>query len=220
MSSFVIETESNDTGFDELLHDFVVWPSDGTPLLAEPTTVEEDPDLDRYTLGRALTEWLFVLVGAVVVALVLRVFLFQAFWIPSESMEHTLQAEDRVLVNKLSYRLHDVHRGDVVVFRRPDEQAGEIRDLIKRVVAVEGDVVEGRDNQLYVNGEPVIEPYLDDNEVIGDFAPVEVPASEVFVMGDNRDESYDSRFFGTVPEDRILGRAFVLFWPMNRAGTL
>lgn len=216
----MIETESGETGFDELLHDFVAWPADGGRLLAEPAAVEEDPVLDRYTLGRALTEWLFVLVGAVVVALILRVFLFQAFWIPSESMEHTLQAEDRVLVNKLSYRLHDVNRGDVVVFRRPDEQAGEIRDLIKRVVAVEGDVVEAHDNQLHINGEPSVEPYLDEGEVIGDFGPVEVPASEVFLMGDNRDESYDSRFFGTVHEDRIVGRAFVLFWPMSRTGTL
>ncbi len=216
----MIETESGETGFEELLHDFVAWPVDDAMFLAEPEGVDDDPDLDRYTLGRALTEWLFVLVGAVVVALVLRVFLFQAFWIPSESMEHTLQAEDRVLVNKLSYRLHAVNRGDVVVFRRPDEQAGEIRDLIKRVVAVEGDVVEAHDNQLFINGEAAPETYLAADEVTGDFGPVEVPPSEVFVMGDNRDESYDSRFFGTVHEDRIVGRAFVLFWPMNRTGTL
>ncbi len=216
----MIETESGEAGFDELLRDFVARPADDASLLAGPVLVGEDPDLDRYTLGRALTEWLFVLVGAVAVALVLRVFVFQAFWIPSESMEHTLQAEDRVLVNKLSYRLHEVQRGDVVVFRRPDEQASEIRDLIKRVVAVEGDVVEAHDNRLYINGEPSTEPYLDTEEVIGDFGPVEVPPSEVFVMGDNRDESYDSRFFGTVHEDRIVGRAFVLFWPMRRAGAL
>ncbi|MDA3041080.1 MAG: signal peptidase I [Actinomycetota bacterium] len=217
MSSSVIETESKDAAFDELLSDFVARPLDGTWLAAEPAAVEEHPDVDRYTLGWALTEWLFVLVGAVVIALVLRVFVFQAFWIPSESMEHTLQAEDRVLVNKLSYRLHDVNRGDIIVFRRPDEQAGEIRDLIKRVGAIEGDVVEGRDNQLVVNGEPVFESYLDDNESIGYFGPIKVPASEVFVMGDNRDESYDSRLFGTVHKDRIIGRAVVLFWPMGRA---
>jgi len=125
-----------------------------------------------------------------------------------------------VLVNKLSYRLHEVNRGDVVVFRRPDEEQAEIRDLIKRVIGLPGETVEGRDNAIFVDGNKLIEPYLDPSEVISEFGPVTVPEGEMFVMGDNRDESYDSRFFGTVAEDRIVGRAFVLFWPLNRIGTL
>jgi signal peptidase I len=171
-------------------------------------------------LGRAVAEWLVVLVCAVSVALLLRILLFQAFWIPSESMENTLRAGDRVLVNKLSYAVGDVTRGDVVVFRRPAEQPGEIRDLIKRVVGVEGDVVEVRAQTLFVNGRPVEEAYLDGAERMPDFAPVEVPTGHVFVMGDNRDASYDSRFFGPVASAQIVGRAFVLFWPPGRADLL
>ncbi len=182
---------------------------------------DDDNDNDEESsFVRGLVEWLVVLVGAVLVALILRTFLFQAFWIPSESMEVTLLKQDRVLVNKLSYRLHEVNRGDVVVFRRPDEEQAEIRDLIKRVIGLPGETVEGRDNAIFVDGNKLIEPYLDPSEVISEFGPVTVPEGEMFVMGDNRDESYDSRFFGTVAEDRIVGRAFVLFWPLNRIGTL
>ena len=184
-------------------------------------SVPNDKDAAKSSsFVRGLVEWIVVLVGAVVVALLLRTFLFQAFWIPSESMEATLQQQDRVLVNKLSYRLHDVNRGDVIVFRRPDEEQAEIRDLIKRVIALPGESVEARENSIYINGAKLIEPYLAVDEVIGDFGPITVPAGEVFVMGDNRDESYDSRFFGTVADERIVGRAFVLFWPLNRIGTL
>ncbi len=170
--------------------------------------------------ARVMLEWVVIIVGAVGVAMILRVFLFQPFWIPSQSMESTLAVQDRVLVNKLSYRLNDVNRGDVVVFRRPDEEEAEIRDLIKRVIGLPGETVEARNNSIYINGGKLIEPYLAADETIGDFSPVVVPPGEVFVMGDNRDESYDSRFFGTVDVDRIIGRAFVLFWPFDRFGTL
>ncbi len=224
MASSVIEMESDvdddhedrdsPAAFSELPSDFVAPPTD-TALTDSGRGNEQHTEV-----GRTIGEWLVVLIGAVAVALLLRTFVLQAFWIPSESMEHTLQAGDRVLVNKLSYRLHEVNRGDIVVFVRPDEQQGEIRDLIKRVIGIEGDVVEGRDNQVFVNGVTIVEPYLASGEFIGDFAPVEIPAGEVFVMGDNRDESYDSRFFGTVSTDRIVGRAFVLFWPMGRRGLL
>ncbi|NNE95670.1 MAG: signal peptidase I [Acidimicrobiales bacterium] len=166
-----------------------------------------------------MLEWVVVLGAAVAVAIILRTFVFQAFFIPSESMETTLFENDRILVNKVSYRLHDVNRGDVVVFRRPDDQPGEIRDLIKRVIALPGETVEGRDGTIYIDGQLLVEPYLDD-EPFGDFGPTTVPADEVFMMGDNRDQSLDSRRFGTISEDRIVGRAFFLFWPFDRMGTL
>ena len=179
-----------------------------------------DPVALRQSLRKALSEWTVVIVGAVIVALVLRAFLFQAYWIPSESMESTLRTNDRVLVNKISYRLHDVNRGDVVVFERPDDEPGEIRDLVKRVIGLEGDVVEGRGNDIFVNGERLIEPYLAADEITSDFGPVEVPTGHVFVMGDNRDRSFDSRFFGPIGTERIVGRAFFLFWPLSRTGAL
>ena len=169
---------------------------------------------------RNALEWAVVLVGAVLVALLLRASLFQAFWIPSESMESTLRTNDRVLVNKVSYRLHEIHRGDIVVFVRPDDEPGEIRDLIKRVIGLPGETIEARDNAIYINGQRLDEPYLDAGVVTGNFGPEVVPEGQVFVMGDNRGDSYDSRWFGTVSEDRVIGRAFVLFWPINRVGSL
>ena len=182
---------------------------------------DDDDDLElRSNATRNALEWAVVLVGAVLVALVLRAALFQAFWIPSESMETTLLINDRVLVNKLSYKLHDVHRGDVVVFVRRDDEPGEYRDLIKRVIGLPGDTVESHDNVVYVNGAKMVEPYLDPGITTSNFGPVVVPEDQVFVMGDNRNESYDSRNFGTIEEDRIVGRAFVLFWPVNRVGWL
>ncbi len=193
----------------------------GSHSSSEPN---DEPDLfdqdERSNAAKAIAEWVVVLVGAIAVALVLRAFLFQAFWIPSESMEMTLLERDRVLVNKVSYRLHDVNRGDVIVFRRPDDEPGEIRDLIKRVIGVPGETVQGRNNSIYVNGERLDESYLADDEVILDFGPITVEEDRLFVMGDNRDESLDSRFFGTIDQERIVGRAFVIFWPVSRVGWL
>lgn len=195
------------------------------------------PDHDHEATGpeehsavRSVLEWIAVIGGALVVALAIKTFLLQAFFIPSGSMETTLEIGDRVLVNKLSYRLHEVNRGDLVVFETAEGEGecglpvneaaaaaaqGGIRDLIKRVIGLPGDTVEGRDNQVLVNGRILEEPYLDEGEVIGDFEPVEVPEGCVFVMGDNRDDSRDSRAFGSIDEDRIVGRAFVRVWPLS-----
>jgi signal peptidase I len=197
----------------------------GDPGVDEMVSADRDDvavpiDDDETSTLRGTVEWLVVLGSAVVVALLLRAFLFQAFYIPSESMEETLRINDRVLVNKLSYDLHDVERGDVIVFRRPDEDAGQFRDLIKRVIGLPGESIGARDNTVYINGQELIEPYLTPGEVIGDFGPVDIPVGEFFVMGDNRDNSGDSRVFGTIEEDRIIGRAFFLFWPFDRVGSL
>jgi signal peptidase I len=204
------EIGSDEVGYDEAEYDLYFDPD------------EDDDDLVELSSNatRNALEWAVVLVGAVLVALLLRASLFQAFYIPSESMETTLLINDRVLVNKVSYHLHDVNRGDVVVFVRPDDEPGDIRDLIKRVIGLPSDTIEARDNVLFVNGNRLIEPYLKEGALTEDFGPVVVPAGQIFVMGDNRSESYDSRRFGTVSEDRVVGRAFVLFWPLNRIGWL
>lgn len=164
-------------------------------------------------------EWVAVLVGAVLVALVVRTFLLQAFSIPSSSMESTLEIRDRLLVNKLSYQFGDVERGDIVVFFRPETLTSPYDDLIKRVIGLPGDRVEGRENQVFINGQPLDERYLDDGAVTRDFGPVEVPADHVFVMGDNRANSADSRVFGPIEIDRIEGEAFFRYWPLPRLGT-
>jgi signal peptidase I len=174
--------------------------------------------------GRSTLEWVAVIGGALLVALIVRTFFIQAFWIPSESMEPTLHKGDRVLVNKLSYKLHDVHRGDVIVFERPEgSSAGEegINDLIKRVVGLPGETIETVDGHIEIDGKPLDEPYLPENQPPGpDVQRTVIPKDEYFVMGDNRDESADSRFFGPIDEGLIVGRAFVLFWPLNDIGWL
>ncbi|MFV0256918.1 MAG: signal peptidase I [Acidimicrobiales bacterium] len=189
----------------------------------EPDVFSSD-DERFYDTTSAVTrnalEWAVVLVGAVLVALLIRLLVFQAFYIPSESMESTLMTNDRVLVNKISYRLHDVNRGDVVVFVRPENDPGEIRDLIKRVIGLPGETIEGRDNAIYIDGLRLDEPYLDPGVTIDDFGPLRVPEGQVFVMGDNRAQSADSRVFGPIDTDRIVGRAFVLIWPLGRFGSL
>ena len=133
----------------------------------------------------------------------------------------TLEKGDRVLVNKLSYKLHDVHRGDVVVFERPpNEPDNGIKDLIKRVVALPGETVEVRDCKVLINGNPLDEPYVKQWTETCTFAPTVVGDNEVFVMGDNRDDSQDSRFFGAISQNLIVGRAFVVVWPLTHLGWL
>jgi signal peptidase I len=200
------------------------WNDEPPPRDYEDYFDDDEDDLEGVETTSEATrnalEWAVVLVGAVLVALLLRASLFQAFWIPSESMETTLLTNDRVLVNKVSYRLHDINRGDIVVFERPDDEPGAIRDLIKRVIALPGETVEARDGSIFINGQRLVEPYLDEGVITDDFSPTVVPEGEIFVMGDNRGNSQDSRWFGTVSEERVVGRAFVLFWPIGRVGSL
>lgn len=177
---------------------------------------------------RGAVEWVLVIAGAVIVALLIKTFLLQAFFIPSGSMEPTLHIDDRVLVNKLSYKLHDVNRGDIIVFERPEhEHADDINDLIKRVVGLPGEQVVIKEGRVWINGAPLNEPYLPEGTVtvegpLGctERAPCLVPEGSVWVMGDNRGASRDSRWFGPIPEDDIVGRAFFRVWPIDRIGFL
>jgi len=180
--------------------------------------------------GANIVEWIVVVAGAVGLALVIKAFVLQAFFIPSLSMAPTLEQGDRVLVNKLAYRVGDVSRGDVVVFERPpSETAGNIPDLIKRVIALPGESIVIKDNKVFVDGEPLDESYLPANPLIStattplkcsDTDPCVVPPKKLWVMGDNRPDSKDSRFFGPIEESSIVGRAFVLVWPLNRLSML
>jgi signal peptidase I len=178
----------------------------------------------RRRWRRTVLEWLGVIGGGIAIALLVEAFLIQAFWIPSPSMEPTLNVGDRVLVNKLSYKLHDVHRGDVVVFERPPGTStgedGEIKDLIKRVVAIGGDTIEGRQGDVYVNGEVIDEDYLEPGTPTDNLPLMTIPEGHVFVMGDNRTNSEDSRIFGPIDEDVIVGRAFIRVLPITDIGWL
>ena len=206
-----------------------------------PSARAASPEPRRRSFWR---EFPVLLVAAFLVALLIKTFLLQAFYIPSGSMEPTLVEGDRVLVEKVSYRLGDPEQGDVVVFGRefgpsdPDDSDGALeriadavrelfgfptgtdQDFIKRVVAVGGDVVHGSGGSVFVNDVEVDEPYLADGTEIGDFPPVTVPEGTVFVMGDNRAHSDDSRNYGPIDESQIVGKALVLIWPPSEIGGL
>lgn len=177
--------------------------------------------------AKVLRDWILVVVVALAAAFLVRVYVLQQFYISGPSMESTLFQNNRVLVNKLSYRLHDIHRGDVVVFDRVTTSGGVVAhdDLIKRVIGVAGDSVEIKKCVVYVNGAPTREPYLDPTDTsqtdlvarcrVVDMVKQMVPARQLFVMGDNRPESFDSRSFGTIPTNLVIGRAFAVVWPLG-----
>lgn len=191
-------------------------------------------EASKKSAARNLVEWVAVIAGAVLVALVVRTFVFQTFWIPSPSMANTLVVDDRVLVNKLSYKFHDVRRGDVVVFERPANMTeSAIKDLIKRVIGLPGDRVSIIDGRVRIDGKLLDEPYTDglptdpkvgcgrgDTTGIDTSKGFEVPAGHVLVMGDNRTNSDDGRCFGPIDKQLIVGRAFLIIWPPSKIGGL
>ncbi len=190
---------------------------DPAPLVDEPTHRSGH----RSRSLRSAIEWGAVIVGALVIALVVKVFLIQAFYIPSESMIPTLKVGDRVLVNKLDDGVGGIERGDVIVFDRPGGPGADgISELIKRVIALPGETIEGEDGRVKIDGEFIDEDYLPDGVTTSTFGPETVPIGHVWVMGDNRNFSDDSRRFKTIPEEDIVGTAFVIIWPLGEVGTL
>jgi len=192
--------------------------------VAEPVSPQP---LKKKHIVREYAESIIV---AVILALIIRTFVVQAFKIPSGSMEDTLLIGDHLLVTKFLYgtkipftdskilKIRDPKQGDVVVFEYPEDPS---KDFIKRVVGTPGDVVEGRDKKVFVNGKPFENPHEihKEKEIIpkaqnprDTFGPVTVPADSYFVMGDNRDRSYDSRFWGFVKSSKIKGKAFIKYW--------
>jgi signal peptidase I len=209
-------------------------PGDGFPDAASPGGVEPAGGLPAGDVGSkqkkakpawaVALEWGILIASALVIALLIKAFLFQAFYIPSDSMVPTLKTHDRVIVNKLSYKLHPVHRGDIIVFKSPPDVDPSVKDLIKRVIALPGETVEGRpDGHIYINGKLLAEPYLPKGQPPGQsFRAIKVPPDSYWVMGDNRNNSFDSRFFPEhfIRKKDIVGRAFVRIWPLNRLGIL
>ncbi|MCX6527566.1 MAG: signal peptidase I [Actinobacteria bacterium] len=192
----------------------------------EPDETHQD-DAPHQPIGKLLRDWLVVIFVALSAALLVRMYVLQQYYISGPSMESTLFENDRVLVNKLSYRLHDIRHGDVIVFDRVTSNGANVAhdDLIKRVIGLSGDKVEIKSCVVYVNGAALKEPYLDKgnlSQVIledrcrqPNMASVAVTAGQIFVMGDNRPESFDSRSFGTISESLVVGRAFIVVWPFD-----
>lgn len=192
---------------------------------------ERSKEKDDQTPGRShWRENIEAILVAVLIALFIRTFVVQAFKIPSGSMKQTLLIGDHILVNKFIYGvkipyLHKTiipietpQRGDIIVFRFPLDPN---KDFIKRVIGIGGDVIESRDKQLYVNHKPLIHDhgfYTDPHIIPGNirprdnFGPITVPENSLFMMGDNRDESFDSRFWGFVDLKAVEGNAFIIYW--------
>ena len=156
-----------------------------------------------------------VAVGA---AFGVRAYVVQTYFIPSPSMEPTLMIGDRILVDKLSYHLHGVGRGDIVVFATPPKELADpaIKDLVKRVIGLPGDVISSSGGRVYIDGKPLSEPWLPPGTVTTGITRQKVPPNEYFVMGDNRSDSQDSRFFGPIPRSLIVGRVVLRIWPLSR----
>ena len=184
---------------------------------AMPRPADDDARAKSQSSLRSVVEWVLIVAGAVLVAIVIRTFVLQAFYIPSSSMEPTLKIDDKVLVNKLSYKFHDINRGDIVVFERPPgETDPKIKDLIKRVIGLPGEEVEMHQCIVYINGRALHEPYLDGRKFSNcEYGPVHVAANSLFVMGDNRPASKDSTVFGPISKNLVVGRAFLRVWPLS-----
>ena len=178
----------------------------------------------KKALWLSLLEWGILIVSALAIALLIKTFLFQAFYIPSESMVPTLEKNDRVLVNKLSYHMHAVHRGDVVVFKAPPGVEKDVKDLVKRVIGLPGDTIEARaDGRVYINGQVLEEKWLPKGvKTEPGFPPIKVPPDSYYVLGDNRPNSRDSRYFPShfVEKKDIVGRVWLRIWPLNRIDLL
>ena len=174
---------------------------------------EEGQGRRRRGLLRALLEIVIIVGAAFAIAMLVQTFLLKPFTVHQESMEPTLLEGDRILLSRLTYHFRGPKAGDVVVF---DSLLNESEDLVKRVVAVAGDRVAIEDGDLYVNGVAILEPYLFTQDFAGTMPEQVVPDGHVFVMGDNRDVSGDSRSFGPVPIDRIIGEALCTYWPIGR----
>ena len=176
-----------------------------------------NPELHKLTLQNMDS----TLLALGVVFLVVRPFVLQAFYIPSASMEPTLYGradgrKDRVLVNKYVYWLREPRRGDILVFRAPEKASpNHPEDYIKRLIGLPGDTVEVRGHYAWINGKPLDEPYaaMKTQHGLSDFGPVTVPPGNYFMMGDHRDASSDSRYWGFLPRGNVLGKAMCVFWP-------
>lgn len=181
---------------------------------------------------RQVFEWIVVIVIALVVAMLVRLFLLQQFYISGPSMETTMFTDDRVLVSKLAYEIGEIDRGDIVVFDRATMNGNQIEhdDLIKRVIGLGGETIEIRDCIVYIDGAKLEESYLPSRDLeltnlsdrcgVVNMDATKIESDEVFLIGDNRPQSFDSRMFGAIKKDLIIGQAFVIIWPPNSWSSL
>lgn len=197
-----------------------------TDTQANPSAVVEKPETPnpaKSTWWQQIRENVQIVAIALVLALLIRSFIAEPRYIPSDSMIPTLATGDRLVVEKISYRFHPPTRGDIVVFEPPPQlqSIGYSKDqaFIKRVIGTPGEVVQIQDGKVYLNGTPLEEDYIAQPPAYN-MPPVRVPEGHLFVMGDNRNNSNDSHIWGFLPQPNIIGEAIWRFWPPNRIGNL
>ncbi|HUZ41735.1 MAG TPA: signal peptidase I [Acidimicrobiales bacterium] len=199
-------------------------------MTSEAPTTPEPPAKKKNHRRRIFIEWVAILVVAVLVSFLLRTFAFQTFFIPSGSMEPTLQVGDRIIVNKLAVSLGTINVGDIVVFRAPPAEncdpGNPVTDLVKRVVGIPGDSLKSSGNTILIK-EPsqtqfhaLVESWTHAEPLGEAITPITLKKNQYFMVGDNHSDSCDSRTWGTVPRSDIIGKAFVRIWPLSRIGFL
>lgn len=155
-------------------------------------------------------DWLKAVVVALLLAIVIRGFFLEPTYVEGPSMQNTLKTGNKVLINKLVYDWKDPQRGEIIVFH-----SIENKDLIKRIIGLPGETISVKQNHVYINGKMIAEPYLASNTQTSDFPATKIPAGHLFVMGDNRVDSTDSRELGPVSISQVVGRADVVYWPVS-----
>ncbi|MBH8598166.1 MULTISPECIES: signal peptidase I [unclassified Thermoactinomyces] len=171
---------------------------------------EQSLQPDQKNGKKKILDWAKAILLALILAVLIRMFVFEPFNVSGPSMQDTLFTGDLVMVDKLIYDFREPHRGEVVVFHAPEQQ-----DFIKRVIALPGETIEAKNNKIFINGKMINEPYISEDNRTLDFDQVKVPPGDVFVMGDNRINSKDSRDIGPVPISKIVGRAEFVYYPFD-----
>lgn len=183
--------------------------------MAHKQDIQADTE-EKASVGKELFQWVLVILGAVILAFLIDTFVIVNAQIPSGSMENTIMTGDRVFGNRLSYKFSDPKRFDIIIFKYPDDES---QLFIKRIIGLPGETVEIHDGNIYINGSDTPLEDVDIKEPMeGSFGPYTVPEGCYFVMGDNRNNSRDSRYWENtfVSEDEILGKAVLRYWPLNK----
>ncbi|NLY75608.1 MAG: signal peptidase I [Firmicutes bacterium] len=175
---------------------------------------------ESYTMSRFIKDVIEVVVPAVILFLIIRTFFLESRFVPSPSMVPTIQVQDRFLLNKTAYWFKEPERYQIVIFK-PPAQAGIKDDFVKRIIGLPGEIIKIHNGVVYIDDQPLPEPYITpDRAPISEFGPFIIPDEHVFVMGDNRNNSQDSRYWGPLPLKNIKGEAWWRFWPIRRMGVI
>lgn len=175
--------------------------------------------MSKEKVKKEVWEWIKSIVVALILALIIRATIVEAFGTPTGSMEPTIIAGDRILGEKITYRFRPPQRGEIIVFKPPPQAHSGNKKFLKRVIAVSGDVIEVKNHKVYINGKPLSEPYIKEPPYYI-MPKTKVPEGHLFVMGDNRNNSADSHIWGFLPQKNVIARIFVRYWPPQRIGLL